>query len=107
MEVAFKRAQTIEFAYQERIREQQQLGGKGSRLTYEEQAVLLGVTRSDVIMICPKMLEYVREEVQRDSELAKNLRKAREERDYLRKGAGRDQQNDRQKQKKGGKEEDP
>ena len=107
MEVAFKRAQTIEFAYQERIREQQQLGGKGSRLTYEEQAVFLGVTRSDVIMICPKMLEYVREEVQRDSELAKNLRKAREERDYLRKGAGRDQQNDRQKQKKGGKDEEP
>jgi hypothetical protein len=106
MEVAFKRAQTIEFAYQERIREQQQMGGKGSRLTYEEQAVFLGVTRSDVIMICPKMLDYVREEVQRDSELAKNLRKAREERDYLRKGKG-DNQNDRQKQKKGGKDEDP
>ena len=107
MEVVLKRAQTIDFAYREQVREPEQMSGKGSRLTYEELAVFLGVTRSDVIMLSPKMFEYVREEGQRDSEPAKNLRKARAERDSLRKGASLGSQNDRQKQKKGGNDDDP
>ena len=34
----------------------------------------------------PALLEHVKSEVGRDAELAKNLRKAREEREALRKG---------------------
>ena len=107
MEVVLQRAQTIDFAYREQVREPEQMSGKGSRLTYEELAVFFGVTRSDVIALSPKRFDYVREEEERFSELAKNLRKARAERDSLRKGASLGSQNDRQKYKKDGDEDDP
>ena len=107
MGVVIQRAQTIDFAYREQVREPEQMSGKGSRLTYEEQAVFFGVTRSEVIILSPKMFDYVRKEGRCDSEPAKNLRKARAERETLRKGASLGNQNDRQKQKKGGTDDDP
>ena len=36
------------------------------------------------LMICPPLLDYVRGEVEREASLAKNLRKAREEREAAR-----------------------
>jgi hypothetical protein len=39
-------------------------------------------------MICPELLDFVRVDVERDASLAKNLRKAREERDATRKKNG-------------------
>ena len=42
-------------------------------------------------MVCPELLSYVREEVERDAKLAKALRTAREEReDRRQKGQGKE-----------------
>jgi len=38
-------------------------------------------------MVAPELLDHVRSEVERDASLAKNLRKAREEREAARKAA--------------------
>ena len=40
-------------------------------------------------MVCPKLLSFVKEDVSRDAELLKSLRKAREERDAARKVGGK------------------
>ena len=61
-------------------------------MSLEEQSVLLGSTRShSSVMVCPELLSYVREEVERDAKLAKALRTAREEReDRRKKGHGKE-----------------
>ena len=58
-------------------------------MSLEEQSVFLGATRAHSgVMVCPELLSYVREEVERDAKLAKALRMAREEREEKRKGKG-------------------
>ena len=89
-EVIVRRLQTIEYAYMERAREQEAklVGGK---LSLEEQSTLGGITRAAAtLMVCPELLEHVKSEVERDAQLAKNLRKAREERELARKKKGND-----------------
>ena len=84
-EVIFRRLQTIEFAYAERAREAE-AKAIGGRLSLEEQQTFGGLTRqASTLMVCPDLMDYVKTEVERDASLAKNLRKAREEREMSRK----------------------
>eukprot|EP00971_Amphidinium_carterae_P031910 628780-Amphidinium_carterae.1 len=39
-EVSFRRLQTIEFGYLDKVRESEGKQGSGSKLTYEEQSIL-------------------------------------------------------------------
>ena len=83
-EAIFRRMQTIEYSYMEKVRDREQ-SGQSARLSLEEQAVFAGTTRGHTsLMVCPELLEYVRKEVEREASLVKNLRKAREERAALR-----------------------
>ena len=88
-EVIFRRLQTIEFAYMERAREQESKA-VGGKLSLEEQSTFGGITRAAAtLMVCPELLDHVKAEVERDANLAKNLRKAREERELARRGGGK------------------
>ena len=79
-ESMFRRLQTIEFSYLEKIRDAESKAVGGGRLTMEEQAIFGGLTRSDsALMIAPALLDHARAEAERSASLAKNLRKAREE----------------------------
>ena len=52
----------------------------------EEQHAFAGAARVlTALMVCPKLLDHVKADVERDASLAKNLRKAREEREALKK----------------------
>ena len=80
-ESMFRRLQTIEFSYLEKIRDAEAKGAAGGRLTLEEQAIFGGLTRTDAsLMVAPSLLDHARVEAERSASLAKNLRKAREER---------------------------
>jgi len=82
-EAIFRRLQTIEYSHQEKLREDANKN-QSARLTVEEQAMFAGTVRAHTsLMVCPDLLEYVRKEVERDANLSKNLRKAREEREAL------------------------
>ena len=88
IEVIFRRLQTIEFSYAEKARELESKAA-GGRLSLEEQQTFGGLTRqASTLMICPDLLSHVKTEVERDAALAKNLRKAREERELQRKKRG-------------------
>eukprot|EP00438_Fugacium_kawagutii_P013922 Skav213474 [mRNA] locus=scaffold565:36349:39146:+ [translate_table: standard] len=94
-EVIFRRLQTIEYAYMDKAREQE-AKAVGGKLSLEEQPTFGGITRAAAtLMICPDLLSHVKNEVEKDASLAKNLRKAREERELNRKA------------RKGGKDEAP
>ena len=96
LEILFRRLQTIEYSYSEKAREAESKAA-GGRLSLEEQTVFGGVTRlASTLMICPDLLDYVKAETEKEASLAKNLRKAREERELARrkkgpKGGGDDQ----------------
>ena len=99
-ELQFRRLQTVEFSYAEKAREgeSRSIGGK---LSLEEQTSFGGVTRQfSTLMVCPSLLEHVKSETEREASLAKNLRKAREEREASRKAAAK-------KKPHGGGEENP
>ena len=98
VEIQFRRLQTIEFSYSEKARDAESRA-VGGRLSLEEQTVFGGVTRQfSTLMICPDLLTHVKSEVEAEASLAKNLRKAREEREQARKN---------NKKAGGGKGEDP
>ncbi|CAK0910921.1 unnamed protein product [Prorocentrum cordatum] len=83
-EPIFRRMQTIEYSYQEKVREREGANQSG-KLSIEEQTHFAGSTRiSSSLMACPDLLEFVREEVEREAALAKNLRKVREEKELSR-----------------------
>ena len=87
LEVMFRRLQTIEYAYSEKAKETESRA-VGGRLSLEEQQTFGGTTRlASTLMVCPELLEHVKSEVERDASLAKNLRKAREERELARRNA--------------------
>ena len=90
-EAAFRELQTIEYSYQDKLRDLEGGGGGGGsagRLTSEEQAMFAGTTRlSTTLMICPMLLDQVKAEVDREGGLLKNLVKSREARAALRKKA--------------------
>ncbi|CAK9052120.1 unnamed protein product [Durusdinium trenchii] len=90
IEVQFRRLQTIEFSYAEKAREMESKS-VGGRLSLEEQTTFGGLTRQfATLMICPDLLEHVKSETEREAQLSKNLRKAREEREAARKGGKKD-----------------
>lgn len=85
VELMFRRLQTIEYAHSEKAREleSRSVGGK---LSLEEQYTFGSLVRqAGTLMIAPALLEHVKSEVQKDVELQKNMRKAREEREASRK----------------------
>ena len=85
-EAIFRRMQTIEYSYLEKVRDREGANQSG-KLSIEEQTHFAGATRiSSSLMVCPELLEYVRKEVEREAALSKNLRKAREEKEALKKG---------------------
>ena len=89
IEVQFRRLQTIEFSYSEKAKEAE-AKAVGGRLSLEEQTCFGGVTRQySTLMICPDLLDHVKLETEKEASLAKNLRKAREERDAARKKKGK------------------
>lgn len=89
VEVQFRRLQTIEFSYSEKAKEAE-AKAVGGRLSLEEQTCFGGVTRQySTLMICPDLLDHVKAETEKEASLAKNLRKAREERDAARKKKGK------------------
>ena len=96
VEIQFRRLQTIEFSYSERAKEAE-AKAVGGRLSLEERSSFGGITRQyATLMICPELLEHVKLETEKEASLAKNLRKAREEREAARKGGkkgGRDAEN--------------
>eukprot|EP00438_Fugacium_kawagutii_P018856 Skav230896 [mRNA] locus=scaffold2765:199618:204679:- [translate_table: standard] len=88
-EIQLRRLQTIEFSYAEKARELESRA-VGGRLSLEEQTSFGGVTRQfATLMISPQLLEHVKSETEREASLAKNLRKAREEREATRKAAAK------------------
>ena len=100
-EIQFRRLQTIEFSYAEKARDLESKA-VGGRLSLEEQTSFGGVTRQySTLMICPQLLEHVKAETEREASLAKNLRKAREEREASCKAAAK------KKAHPGGGEADP
>ena len=88
IELQFRRLQTIEFSYAEKAREMESKA-VGGKLSLEEQTTYGGVTRQySTLMVCPELLTHVKEETEKEASLAKNLRKAREEREAARKNKG-------------------
>ena len=88
-EAAFRDMQTIEYSYQDKMRDLESSGGRGGqagRLSTGEQSMFAGSSRlSQSLMVCPALLEQVKQEVDKEGGLFKNLVKAREARTALRK----------------------
>ena len=83
MELLFRRLQTIEYSYSDRLREKM-ANSSGSKLTLDEQAAFGAVARTESrLMVCPALLEQARTEVEKEAGLAKALLKAREARSSL------------------------
>jgi hypothetical protein len=85
IELMFRRLQTIEYAHSEKARELE-ARNVGGKLSLEEQYTFGSLVRqAGTLMIAPSLLEHVKAEVQKDVELQKNMRKAREERELSKK----------------------
>ncbi len=89
-ELLLRRAQTIEYAHVERLRESTVPwlggggGGKGSGgLSYEGQEAFAGASRTSIAMICPKLLDHVKEDLSRNTDLMKSILKSREFREQF------------------------
>ena len=94
VEVQFRRLQTIEYSYSEKAREMESKA-VGGKLSLEEQTTFGGVTRQfSTLMVCPDLLDHVKAETEKEASLAKNLRKAREEREAARRGKKGDKSSD-------------
>lgn len=89
VELMFRRLQTIEYAHSEKAREAESKA-MGGKLSLEEQFTFGSMVRqAATLMIAPSLLDHVKQEVERDVQLQKNIRKAREERDMARKNKGK------------------
>ncbi|CAK0805748.1 unnamed protein product [Prorocentrum cordatum] len=94
VEMMFRRLQTIEYCYSDKLRERT-AGSSAGRLTADEQAAFGATARAESrLMVSPALLESAKQELERDASLAKSLLKAREARESLgkrRQGQGKDQ----------------
>ncbi|CAJ1387216.1 unnamed protein product [Effrenium voratum] len=89
VELMFRRLQTIEYAHSEKARENESRLS-GGKLALEEQYVFGSVVRhAGTLMIAPSLLSHVKEETEKEVLLAKNLRKAKEERELAAKKGGK------------------
>ena len=87
-EMAFCRAQTIEWVHHERVREAESTAG--DRVSPEEMAAFSGVSRvSESLMVCPQLLNHVKGAVEVDANIMKAVRKEREERELRRDPKGK------------------
>ena len=87
-EAILRRAQTIEWAYHDRLREADSASSK-DKMSPEEFAAFSGFSKAgDLLMVAPQLLEHVKTQVEKDAAIMKNIRKAREERELRRKGPG-------------------
>ena len=88
-EAAFRDMQTIEYSYQDKLRDLESSGGGGGqagRLSTEEQSMFAESSRLwQSLMVCSGLLKQVKQEVDKEGGLFKNLVKAREARAALRK----------------------
>ena len=88
-EAAFRNMHTIEYSYQDKLRDLESSGGGGGqagKLSTEEQSMFAGSSMlSQSLMVCPALLEQVKQGVDKQGGLFKNLVKAREARAALRK----------------------
>lgn len=92
VELMFRRVQTIEYAHSEKARENE-ARSSGGKLALEEQYMFGSLVRqAGTLMICPQLLQHVKEEVEKDVQLQKNLRKAKEERELAAKAKGKKKQ---------------
>ena len=70
----------------EKIRDLEAKSATGVRLMLDEVALVGGMSRTDsTLMIAPGLMDHARAEAEKQASLAKNLRKAREEREVARK----------------------
>ena len=82
-QMAFRRLQTIKYAYSDRLRERMATGSTG-RLTDDEQAAFGAAARAESKpLICPALLEAANADVERESALSQAPLKAREARASL------------------------
>ena len=80
-----RRVQTIEWAYHEKLKDASG-SSAGGRLESEEIAAFGGLPRTgEAAMVAPDLLDHVKSVVEKDAIILKNLRKAREEREEMRK----------------------
>lgn len=85
-EAWFRRLQTTEFSYMEKVKDGEAKTAGGLRLTPEEQAIFGGLACTiAALMVSPPLLDFARLEAERAASLAKNLRRARGERQAARK----------------------
>ncbi|CAK0898367.1 unnamed protein product [Prorocentrum cordatum] len=85
-EAILRRAQTIEWAYHDRLREADSASSK-DKMSPEEFSALSGFSKAgDLLMVAPQLLEHVKAQVEKDAAIMKNIRKATEERELRRKG---------------------
>lgn len=83
VELIFRRLQTIEYSYSDRLRERSAQSTAG-KLTVDEQAAFGAMARVETkLMICPALLDAARQETEKEAGLAKSLLKAREARAAL------------------------
>jgi hypothetical protein len=91
VEHLLRRAQMIEYYHRERLRQELSLGtssakGSAAGVEFEEQNAFLGTSGSDgALMVCPELMSFVSKEMERQSAVDKQSRKAREERALRRK----------------------
>ena len=94
VELMFRRLQTIEYAHSERARESEARNA-GGKLALEEQYMFGSLVRqAGTLMIAPQLLQHVKEEVEKDVQLQKNLRKAKEERELAAKAKSKKNKGD-------------
>ncbi|CAK0883778.1 unnamed protein product, partial [Prorocentrum cordatum] len=85
-EAILRRAQTIDWAYHDRLREADSASSK-DKMSPEEFSAFSGFSKAgDLLMVAPQLLEHVKTQVEKDAAIMKNIRKAREERKLRRKG---------------------
>ena len=83
IELMFRRLQTIEYSYSDKLREKM-AASSGGKLTMDEQAAFGAAARLETrLMICPKLVEKAKDETEKEAGLAKSLLKAREARAAL------------------------
>ncbi|CAK0857017.1 unnamed protein product [Prorocentrum cordatum] len=89
-EATFRRAQTIEWSYHDRLREADSASSK-DKMSPEEFSAFSGFSKAgDLLMVAPTLLEFAKGQVEKGAAIMKNIRKAREERELRRKGALRE-----------------
>ena len=85
-EAIFRRAQTIEWAYHDKLRDMDAAAPK-ERLSPEELSAFSGLDRTgDHLMVAPSLLDHVKGVAEKDAAIMKNIRKAKEEREARKKG---------------------